>query len=468
MSFFKDFKADFTQAVNELIPDSDEMTSEYDDEDMVNTFDADEKEPEGSLPKKAKTAKKSKFFSAFASQSDEMIVQDEAEEEPEDDFEIAPEDLLDDIEDADAASQSTDSETDRAIQEKPISDEQIPDSEQHIDAAQNVEDAQMSFDFLSNAMQMTQEEESKAEESKADMISEDMVGEAAKADESYYVPDEEPMSDSIESAVTDMPDEMTDTQDSESETYDETENGSDTEESNANEVDTDEEVPVDENNSAISDDEYVDTLDLDHSEPDTMKDQSDEMHAEESEHVDIPEKQEAVQNEAEVEEKTMVSVEEQTVQEVSDSVTETATTYITKGTKITGDIETEGSIDIIGDVIGNVNCKGKLVLGGHIEGNVSVGEIYANSARIDGDVSCDGSAKIGVGSVVVGKVAGTSAVIAGAVNGDIDVHGPVIVDSTAVIMGNIKSKSVQINNGAVIEGFCSQCYSEIDVKSFFS
>ena len=69
--------------------------------------------------------------------------------------------------------------------------------------------------------------------------------------------------------------------------------------------------------------------------------------------------------------------------------------------------------------------------------------------------------------MIVGNVVASSAVVAGAVNGDIDVHGPVIVDSTAVIMGNIKSRSVQINNGAVIEGFCSQCYSEIDVKSFF-
>ena len=68
---------------------------------------------------------------------------------------------------------------------------------------------------------------------------------------------------------------------------------------------------------------------------------------------------------------------------------------------------------------------------------------------------------------MVGNVTATSAVIAGAVNGDIDVQGPVIVDSTAVIMGDIKSRSVQINNGAVIEGRCSQCYSEIDVKSFF-
>ena len=58
--------------------------------------------------------------------------------------------------------------------------------------------------------------------------------------------------------------------------------------------------------------------------------------------------------------------------------------------------------------------------------------------------------------------------IAGAVKGDIDVQGPVVVDTSAVIMGNIKSRSVQINNGAVIEGFCSQCYSDVDVESLFA
>ena len=53
------------------------------------------------------------------------------------------------------------------------------------------------------------------------------------------------------------------------------------------------------------------------------------------------------------------------------------------------------------------------------------------------------------------------------IKGDIDVQGPVVVDTSAVVMGNIKSRSVQINNGAVIEGFCSQCYSDVDVKSLF-
>ena len=68
--------------------------------------------------------------------------------------------------------------------------------------------------------------------------------------------------------------------------------------------------------------------------------------------------------------------------------------------------------------------------------------------------------------IVIGNITATSAAIAGAVKGDIDVQGPVILDSSAIVMGNIKSKSVQINNGAVIEG-CSQCYAEVSPTSFF-
>ena len=39
---------------------------------------------------------------------------------------------------------------------------------------------------------------------------------------------------------------------------------------------------------------------------------------------------------------------------------DTETTYITKGTNIKGDLDTDGSIDIIGTVDGNVTCQGKV------------------------------------------------------------------------------------------------------------
>ncbi|MBS1476315.1 MAG: polymer-forming cytoskeletal protein, partial [Lachnospira sp.] len=42
------------------------------------------------------------------------------------------------------------------------------------------------------------------------------------------------------------------------------------------------------------------------------------------------------------------------------------------------------------------------------------------------------------------------------------------VDSSAVIVGDIKSKSVQINNGATIDGRCSQCYAEVNMDNIFN
>ena len=143
------------------------------------------------------------------------------------------------------------------------------------------------------------------------------------------------------------------------------------------------------------------------------------------------------------------------------------TSVITEGMIITGDIVSEGSIDVIGTVNGNIDALGKLNITGHINGNSKAADIYAESAKINGEVISEGAVKIGASSVVIGNISATSAAIAGAVKGDIDVRGPVILDASAIVMGNIKSKSVQINNGAVIEGMCSQCYAEVSPTSFF-
>lgn len=140
---------------------------------------------------------------------------------------------------------------------------------------------------------------------------------------------------------------------------------------------------------------------------------------------------------------------------------------ITAGMVINGDITSQGSLELVGAVHGNINIAGKMSITGIIEGNSQAAEIYAESAKITGEVRSLGTVKVGQETVIIGNIFATSAVIAGAVKGDIDVHGPVVLDTTAIVMGNIKSKSVQINNGAVIEGMCSQCYADVNPTSFF-
>lgn len=143
------------------------------------------------------------------------------------------------------------------------------------------------------------------------------------------------------------------------------------------------------------------------------------------------------------------------------------TAVITAGMLINGDISSEGSLELVGSIVGNIDLLGKLNVTGSIQGNSKAAEIYAENANVTGEINSLGSVKIGQSSVIIGNIFAASAVIAGAVKGDIDVHGPVILDTSAIVMGNIKSKSVQINNGAVIEGMCSQCYAEVNPTSFF-
>ncbi len=143
------------------------------------------------------------------------------------------------------------------------------------------------------------------------------------------------------------------------------------------------------------------------------------------------------------------------------------TAVITAGMVIKGDLSSTGSLEVLGSITGNIAINGKLNIVGTVEGDSKASEIYAEGAKITGEVNSQGSVKIGQSSVVIGNIFATSAVIAGAVKGDIDVKGPVVLDTTAIVMGNIKSKSVQINNGAVIEGVCSQCYADVSPTTFF-
>ena len=194
-----------------------------------------------------------------------------------------------------------------------------------------------------------------------------------------------------------------------------------------------------------------------HLEEDKVETEKEERMA--AEYVEM--KKEAVQTKEDtVQTENMASGQD--VNEYSDE-----TALITKGLTVKGDLEAEGSINILGTVEGNISCKGKLVVSGNIYGNSTAGELFANNAHINGNIVSSGSVKIGQGSIIIGNVTGTSAVIAGAVKGDIDVMGPVVVDSSAIVMGDIKSKSVQINIGAAIEGRCSQCYADVSPTAFF-
>lgn len=172
--------------------------------------------------------------------------------------------------------------------------------------------------------------------------------------------------------------------------------------------------------------------------------------------------EEDIMNEEVMEE---ASIDNTPVEEVENDAQEV--TVITKGTTINGGIKSDTSLVVKGTIEGDVECEGKLTITGKVAGNTIASEIYVNTPRLEGDINSRGIVKIDVGTVVIGSISCTSVLVAGAVKGNIEVNGPVIVDSTAVVKGDIKAKSIQINSGAVVDGHCSLAYADVDLDSFF-
>ncbi len=199
------------------------------------------------------------------------------------------------------------------------------------------------------------------------------------------------------------------------------------------------------------------TADKENEELESLKD------LEETQESDILEVENDIQYQTISEEE--VSMDE--LNRMDDTESTDEVTVITKGTIINGSINADGSLDVMGTIKGDVECLGKLSIYGTVTGNCMAREVFVGAKRLEGSISSEGSVKIGLGTVIIGDVTASSGVIAGAIKGEIDINGPVIVDSSAVVKGNIKAQSIQINNGAVIEGFCSLPYASVDIENIF-
>jgi len=90
------------------------------------------------------------------------------------------------------------------------------------------------------------------------------------------------------------------------------------------------------------------------------------------------------------------------------------------GTKIHGEIETQGDIRIDGSVVGTLDIQGKLVLG--------------PKGMIEGEIKCK------------------NAEVMGAINGEITVEELLSLKASAKIKGDIITKKISIEPGAILTG----------------
>jgi cytoskeletal protein CcmA (bactofilin family) len=138
-----------------------------------------------------------------------------------------------------------------------------------------------------------------------------------------------------------------------------------------------------------------------------------------------------------------------------------------------GNITTEGDVSVRtrGTVKGDIHTKGNVVIHGNVSGGVIEGKDIRIETRdrlripvalINGE-----SVSISENAVVIGDIRSESLTVAGAVKGDIDIKGPVVLLATAVVQGNVKAASIQMETGALVDGNCSLAYRKVDLASYF-
>jgi len=103
-------------------------------------------------------------------------------------------------------------------------------------------------------------------------------------------------------------------------------------------------------------------------------------------------------------------------------------TIIGPNTSLTGDIETGGFTRIDGSIRGDVRAKGRVVIG--------------ERARVKGNVT------------------GTNITIGGVVCGNIVSEGPLVILSTAIVIGDIITRRIRADDGCFINGSVAVCSTD--------
>lgn len=127
-------------------------------------------------------------------------------------------------------------------------------------------------------------------------------------------------------------------------------------------------------------------------------------------------------------------------------------TIISRNTIIRGALQTEDSLRLLGQIMGDIDCKSNIVVAGKVRGNTSAANAYIVDAQIDGNMVCDDSVNVNKDAWVLGNIRAQQAEIDGKVKGNIEIRHTVSIGSASSVIGNISTDELEIKRGAFVNG----------------
>ncbi|NLY70384.1 MAG: polymer-forming cytoskeletal protein [Clostridiales bacterium] len=133
---------------------------------------------------------------------------------------------------------------------------------------------------------------------------------------------------------------------------------------------------------------------------------------------------------------------------------------------IEGSINGKSSIQINGQVKGNVTTAGDILSRGVIEGDAKGVNISLVRSNIKGNVTASGELSVDGDSVIVGDINAGSVEVSGKIKGDIRAEELIILRKAALVLGNLKAKSVSMEAGSELKGNVEVISGKISESDF--
>lgn len=143
------------------------------------------------------------------------------------------------------------------------------------------------------------------------------------------------------------------------------------------------------------------------------------------------------------------------------------TAVIPQGTVINGNITITGKLEMHGAVNGNIDSNDRVDISGNVTGNINANDLYTKDSYIVGQIKCVQGAVVRENTVILGDINAEDLVVDGAIQGRLDIRNSITVGETAILDSDIKARTIQVNNGAALNGHCSMCYADVNINEIF-
>lgn len=127
-------------------------------------------------------------------------------------------------------------------------------------------------------------------------------------------------------------------------------------------------------------------------------------------------------------------------------------TYIAPGTEFEGHLKTKGDVEIAGKFTGDIESEGDVTLHTYMEGNITSANLNILDCEFKGDCAVSGRVQINSTSRFAGNIHAGDLICAGVIEGNSEISGNSMFDTTADVQGDIITGTMTMERGASISG----------------